>query len=607
MKKTSLSHSLRVIPFYLLSAALLGGCATMAPTTVPGQQVFYGTGNTFRMNGLQLTELKAGSLPKDVTALMVKSSADARTLDKMIAYYSGKASEAIAQGDAEQYAVAWHISKTLSKARLEQAVSTSIFNNNLLASKNGTAMLPGGARVFVASAPHKDMASLAAPIRKSGLSLEELADMPELLANRSIDWSAGVQVAALNDLAGILNTANAVVNSQAVQAVNRTLNASRIQAMVDGTAYAASDSRGNKYIVEKTKEGIFLYNPDGPAVQVDLNQLDFMPAVEVPDAFRYEAARIYQNYEQFLWDKKQANPTTYTAYVSVPPNRLSYGGQTGFVNPDGTYSPMENHAARLAYTTSQAYRYAMDIGSMNSFDRDGIYHSFKAQCSHYAWRKYHGDALEYVSYRCVDSAGTVSYARTYVVSNSFKAQSWDSILADKRYQDKLKQGHEFGKLAEAAAGFLPVVGNLEGALRCSGMQSAVYSLVNNYNSRSMNSDVRKFVSYTPETETPSAMNRALDCAQGVSGLGSVRSGLSKAAELAKLESLVTSNTFKKTSDIMKNFDIAVLSGKGTVAEALASAGNFSSVKAGQLAQKFYDGLQQFNNISGMAESVLDVL
>ena len=602
MKKTSYSHSLRAIPFCLLSAALFSGCASMAPTTVPGQQVFYGTGNTFRMNGLQLTELKAGSLPKDVTALMVKSSADARTLDKMIAYYSGKASEAIAQGDAEQYAVAWHISKTLSKARLEQAVSTSIFNNNLLASKNGTAMLPGGARVFVASAPYKDMTSSGLPIKKSSLSLEELVDMPELLTNRSIDWSAGVQVAALDDLVGILNTVN-----QGIQALNRTSNASRIQAMVEGTAYAASDSRGNKYIVEKTKEGIFLYNPDGSAVQVDLNQLDFMPAVEVPDAFRYDAARIYQNYEQFLWAKKQANPATYTAYVSVPPNRLSYGGQTGFVNPDGTYSPVENAAARLAYSTNQAYRYAMDIGSMRSFDQDGIYHSFKARCSHSVWREYHGDALEYVSYRCVDSAGSVSYARTYVVSNSFTAQSWDSILADKRYQDKLKQGHEFGKLAEAAAGFLPVVGNLEGALRCSGMQSAVYSFVNSYSSNSVNSDVRKFVSYTPETETPSAMNRALDCAQGVSGLGSVRSGLSKAAELAKIEGLVTSNAFKKTSDIMKNFDIAALSGKGTVAEALSSAGNFSSVKAGQLAQKFYNGMQQFNNLSGTAESVLDVL
>ena len=58
---------------------------------------------------------------------------------------------------------------------------------------------------------------------------------------------------------------------------------------------------------------------------------------------------------------------------------------------------------------------------------------------------------------------------------------------------------------------------------------------------------------------------------------------------------------------MKNFDIAALSGKGTVAEALSSAGNFSSVKAGQLAQKFYNGMQQFNNLSGTAESVLDVL
>ena len=600
MNKTGYSHSLRVLPLCVLSGALLSGCAALGPTTVPGQQVFYGTGNTFRMNGLQLTELKAGSLPRDVTALMVKSSADARTLDKMIVYYSGKASEAIAQGDAEQYAVAWHISKTLSKARLEQAVSTSIFNSNLLASKNGTAMLPGGARVFIASAPHKDMALSSAAKKKSRISLEELADMPDLLATRSIDWSAGVQLAALDGVAGILNSVN-----QRIQALNQpqTTNTSRIQAMVEGSAYAASDSRGNKYIVEKTKDGLFLYNPDGQAVQVDLNQLDFMPAVEVPEAYRYDAARIYQSIEQFLWNQKVAKRDPYGAYATIPPNRLSYGGQTGFVNPDGTYSPVENAAAKRAYSANKAYRYAMDIASIPSLDRDNLYQSFRARCGNAAWREYHGEALEYVSYRCVDSAGTATYARTYVVSNSLKAQSWDSLLTDQRYQDKLKQGHEFGKLAEAAAGFLPVVGNLDGALRCSGMQSAVYSFASSYNGRSVNSDVRKFVSYTPETETPSAMNRALDCAQGVSGLGSVRAGLSKAADLAELEGLVTSNAFKKTSEIMKNFDIAALSGKGTVADALSSAGNFSSVKAGQLAQRFYDGMQQFNNLSGMAESI----
>ena len=77
--------SLRPISLSLLVASLVG-CAT----TGPGQNVFMGTGNSFRMNGLLVSELEADSLGVGVSRLTIKSRADADAADKLVRFYADK-------------------------------------------------------------------------------------------------------------------------------------------------------------------------------------------------------------------------------------------------------------------------------------------------------------------------------------------------------------------------------------------------------------------------------------------------------------------------------------------------------------------------------------
>ena len=127
-------------------AAALAGCAT---TSGPNQTVFYGTGNSYRQNGLQITELQGGSLGQGVSRMTIRGKDDIAAIDKLIQFYNRKAVESVAAKDAEQFAVAWSLSKKLTAARMEQELASQAFINDLIKQGNGQASLPGGARVYL--------------------------------------------------------------------------------------------------------------------------------------------------------------------------------------------------------------------------------------------------------------------------------------------------------------------------------------------------------------------------------------------------------------------------------------------------------------------------
>lgn len=589
-------YSLRNISLCIAVASALVGCAT----TGPNQNVFFGTGNIFRMNGLQLSELQGDTFNNGMARLTVKSSSDAATIDKLISFYTGKATEALANGDDQQFAVAWHISKLLSKTRLEQAIGMGVFANSLVDGKTGKATLPGGARIFLSSSPYKTTAVSSS----KQLSLQELLIDLESSVAATTDWASLPKVAALGQITGLLN---GVLNGTEKRSSAATAqNTANIKSMVEGSAYAASDSFGNKYIVEKTSDGIILYNPDGAATKVDLNQLNFMPTVEAPDPYRYEAAKIYGNIIGFLKEKRRASAVR-GSYGSRIPNKLVFGENRGFLNADGTYSPIENMAAKNAYKNSKTYKLAVDLSDLDSLERDRVYISFKQKCSGFSWREYSGAALDHVSYACLGTDGSVTYSQTYVLNNDMKLQSWDSLLKDKKYQDILKRGYENGELASAAASLLPVLGGLEALADCAGLPSAVSSFVSNYSTRSDNSDVRKFVSYAPDEESPSAVATALTCAQGAAGVGSLARGATKAAEALKIKSVLSSKGFKDATALMGLLDTELMYGKKSFSQISESVGKFSSSGAATLAKVFYDKVQQANDISGVASAVLGSL
>ena len=594
--KTRNKYSLRTLHLCLAVAAALGGCAT----TGPNQNVFYGTGKIFRMNGLQLSELQSDTFNNGMARLTVKSNADAAAMDELISFYTGKASEALANGDAEQFAVAWHISKLLSKTRLEQAIGMGVFANSLIAGKTGKATLPGGARIFLSSSPYKT----AAASNATRLSLQELVIDLESSVAANTDWAGLPKVAALGEIAGLLNGVMNGMEKRDSAATAR--NTAAIKSMTEGAAYAASDSFGNKYIVEKTNDGIILYNPDGAATNVDLNQLNFLPTVEAPEPYRYEAAKLYRNIMAFLHAKRNLSDVHGT-YGSLIPNKLVFGDGKGFLNTDGTYSPTENVAAKNAYMTSKTYKLAVDLSDVDSLRRDPIYMSFQKKCSGFSWREYSGDALDHVSYSCLATDKSVTYSQTYVLNNDMKMQSWDSLLQDKKYQDILKQGYENGQLASAAASLLPVIGGVEAMADCAGLPSAVSTFVSKYTTSSVNSDVRKFISYSPEEESPSAVGKALTCAQGIAGVGTLAKGATKVADSLKIKNVLNSKGYKDATALMGLLDTELMYGKKSFDEISQSVGKFTSSDAAVLAKVFYDKVQQANTINQVAGAVVNSL
>lgn len=584
-----------------VAAAILIAALTGCATTGPNQNVFYGTGNSFRMNGLLVSELQADTFGPGVSRMTVKNRADGEALDKLVGFYTAKASEAVAKGDAEQFAVAWHLAKKLAAARLEQLASTEAFVTNLANTKNGIGSLPGGARVYLPNTLYDDRTGAAS--KKKRASIDDLQmEFTDVVAEFAPNWGAAPKLAALGDsVKGIMGSIGGSGSSE------QRLDATALGSMAVGSAYSVRDSLGNKYIVEKSADGIILHNPDSAPTKVDLSQLNFMPLLEKPDQYRYEAARIVRNINALFEEALKYEATARGAlsiggHFSVAPNQIRLGDKAGFLNADGTLASADQVAVRKLYSNSRAYKLAIDLTTQEDLNKDNNFIGFKYSCSNRAFRVRHGDALEYATYSCRDNKNQITYSRTYVIGNSFTAQNWDSVLKDQGYVDDLKSASKSAKLVEALAAFMPFVGNFDGAARCADNEAFSYKIANTALTSSINSDVRKFVSYSPERETPSTVSKVLDCAQGVAALGGVRRALTAGSDLVKINNIFTSPSYRKTTDILSMFDSKVYT-KRSYDEIVGVTSQFSSPTAAFLTKVFYDQAQKVNNISGLVDAV----
>lgn len=577
--------------------ATVAGCAT----TGPNQNVFYGTGNSFRMNGLLISELQADTFGPGVSRLTVKSRGDGEALDKLVGFYTGKASEAAAKGDAEQFAVAWHLAKKMAAARLEQLASTEAFVANLASAKTGIGSLPGGARVYLPNALYDDRTGALSKKKRASID-DFLMEVTDRVAEFAPNWVNAPKLAALGDsVKGLMGSIGVGGSGE------ERLDATALGSMAVGSAYSVRDSLGNKYIVEKSADGIILHNPDSAPTKVDLNQLNFMPLLERPDQYRYEASRIVRNINMLFEDALKYEATargglSIGGHYSVAPNQIRLGDKTGFLNADGTLASVDQVAVRKLYSTNRAYKLAIDLTTQDDLNKDNTFIGFKYSCSNRAFRVRHGEALEFATYSCRDSKNQITYSRTYVIGNSFAAQNWDSLLKDQRYVDDLRSASKSAKLVEAVAAFMPFIGNFDGAARCADNEAFSYKIANTALTSAINSDIRKFVSYSPERETPSTVNKVLDCAQGVAALSAVRRVATAGSDLMKINNVFTSPSYRKTTDVLSMFDSRVYT-RHSYDDIVAVTNQFSSPTAAFLTKVFYDQAQQVNNISALAEAV----
>lgn len=592
----NLKSTLRIAAL-AVSAAYLSGCATVGPN----QNVFYGTGTNFRMNGAFFSELQPDSLGVGVSRLTVKNSADVAALDELTIFYTRSALRALEKKDAELFAVNWFIAKKLAAARMEQLAAGQSFRTALLANRNGTAKLAGGGRVFLPRNLYEVQAKRAAL---------DFDSEPAALASVGFDWASAPKVAAVGDalrglLAGVANPGNDTGSGYGYGSGER-MTRDMADQMKIGSAYAVQDSLGNKFIIEKTNDGIVLHNPDTKPTLIDLNKVNFMPILDRPSANKVNAAGLVARMNRVLDEaiaesaSRRQNTFGVFNYHTVAPNNFVLGDRRAFIDANGNATAVDDPAVRARYKTDAVFKYAVDLNSYDNLENDPIYQQMRSTCQYMAWRNHYGNALEYVRYSCTRPDNTVTYSRTYVIGNDYKTQSWDSLAQDKRYRDALDQADKSARVAEAVAAFLPLLGDVDGAMRCADMPSLTYLVANTFLNRNINDDVRKSIQFAPEADNPSAVGKALDCAQGVGGVANVRRGLTAGSNLLRFESVAATKSYKDTTAMMSMLDSRIPTARN-IEKLMDEARQFSSPDAVFAAKLFYDGLQNSSNLATLAE------
>lgn len=600
------SFALRPITVSLAVASLLtlAGCATQ---TGMGSDNYQNTGRVFRYNGLTVEQVN-----KTGGARIASGAADKTAANDLIKYYAKEAWQALDRGDAEAFAVARHLGSSLTKERLEQAAATQSFISSLANNRDGSGMLPAGSRVYL---PNNVFSETVSGGKRSGragdrrVDVDRFIEMMEEYASAPVDFQESVALAAADNVSGVIGILNAGAR---LMATPKQADTQRIPGLSDikpGDAYAAKDSNGNRYFIERTNEGIILHNPGSAPQKVSLDQLNFMPTIEAPSQVRMNAVPIVKNINAVQNDILRTERIKGRIW-SVAPNIIYVQGSSSqyFLDARGNKTTVDMPEARSAYKTNPAYKMAIEMTD-SRYVTDRLAQGFKQQyCNGVSiWNEFSGEHLNRRTLACIDGNGMFTYSKTFLVDNDMVTQSWNTLLSDKKMVDELRKIDGGVKLAEAMAAFVPGLSNLDGAARCVGAPSATATA---YRSIFVQSDrynsLKQYVGDMVPKDTPSTVGMALDCAQGVGGVGVAMRGLTKAAQTAKIEGMFASQKYQDATAALRSFDTAILPG-GSIAESVAvMQRGFGSTAAATMVKRFYDGTQHSNNYYGLAEAAMGV-
>lgn len=582
----------------------IAGCATYVGVTPEGYEP---SGDGFRFNGLTLVKMKR----KDsgvADDLIIRSKADKKAADDLIKFYEKKAWSALASADAQEFAVARYLGAKVARMRLEQSLATDIFLDNLTSKKDGSAAIPAGGSVYL---PNDVFDSTMKPNGKKRADADDFIQLMESYASIPVSRQGGVAVADAGSFVGALgalgSAARLIKNEQAEQIAKMP----SIADLQVGDAYAAKDSAGNRYFVERTPDGIVLHNPGSSPQIVNLDQLKYMPTIEAPSQLRKDAARITANINEAQMSVLREGLSRGRGFGvwSVAPNVLHYegGGTRYYLDPQGRKSVEDKVEARKAYRTNPAYKLAVDMSDSSVFSSP-LYLNFKSNyCKGGStWHEFNGEFMNKRTLACVDGRGSIVYSKSFLVDNEFRTQSWNSLLNDRRLVDELKGIENKAKTISAVAAFIPAVGNVDGATKCAGLPALTtmaYRYSQNIDGRY--DQLKQYVGdLIPVEDSPSAAETSLDCAQTVGGLASGISSLSKVARKAKVDATFASDDYKRVAAALKVFETHLV-GKYSIPEALSLVDSkITSHNALIMFRAFYDQAQSVSKFSALASALI---
>ena len=598
-------YFLRPLVATLAAAAvvLLTGCATSVGVKPEGYE---SSGDGFRYNGLTLVKMnRSDSGVAD--DLIIRTKADKAAADNLIKFYDTKAWWALKSGDTQAFVVARHLGAKVARARLEQSLATDGFLYSLASKKDGSAAIPAGGSVYL---PDNVFDSTMKPNGKKRADAEDFIELMESYAAVPVSVQGGVAVAAAGELFGALGALGSAARSLKNDQDERTAKMPSLGSLQVGDAYAARDSAGNRYFVERTPDGIVLHNPGNSPQVVNLDQLKYMPTLEAPSQLRKDAARIVANINDAhdVVLREGLSRGRGFGVWSVAPNVIYYagGGSRYFLDVQGRKSMVDEPEARTAYKTNPAYKLAVDMTDDRVFSTP-MFVAFRNQyCKGGGTlHEYNGANMNKRTFACLDGRGNVTYSKTFLVDNEFNTQSWNSLLNDKRMVDELKGIEDKAKTISAIAAFIPGVGNVDGATKCAGLPALTtmtYRYTQNRDGRY--DQLKQYVGdLIPAEDSPSAVATSLDCAQAVGGFGIGMNGISKGARKMKIDSTFASDDYKRTAEALKLFDTNLVA-RYSLPDALSLVQDkMTSSNALMMFKGFYDSAQNMNNLSALASAI----
>lgn len=580
-----MSMQFRAVVGVTLAALLASGCASVggggrggvrAATAMPWMKV----------NGVTLTRTsdEAFRVGKLAGLPLPKDQADARALSGLTAAYVKVAKAALARGDAETFVVARHFA---SKSAALQAATF------------------GASKVAVATMAQGGMSQVVIPA--GGYSMLPAFDRLEGDGKKLAGALPAGYWSMTADASKALGMANQILSGAVqIQGLLTEKPKSALMAMPEGVPYTVRTGDGKTVVVERSKDMLVVHNPGGEAVEVDVEKLGFLPRMLPPSDLRKEAAPILHNMVAVTDHVFINNRAANRVYVSAP-NRVTGGDKPVILDENGMIarSPAATARGEAEYQRSPAYRLAVKSIDGNvfnqpervDFDRQcfgggGLFGGGDSKLGSSSMLNYQGSYAEIQELQCRDKLHNTVYSKSYFVGGTGKAQTWDSIVKDRKTRKAVDDAIAELDAANTIASVVPLWGNLDSAAACFGQRPLTEQL---YRKHNVGLNVVKLASMVDVAREASFSEWALSCGMAVNILGTPIKAAKVVADMGKLSPLMA----KKIMDLdrkMSLFDTALMDRKkwSDVAQVLPEGGGK------MLAKVTYDTVQQGAQISQLA-------
>jgi len=448
----------------LVAAFLVTGCAQLPQqgASAPVQQ-------RYTLNGLVMTPVP--QFPASAWRGMpaVRTVQDLQTTKQLTYIFARAARRAADQGNMEVAMLNWYATQQLAGQGLSILGSSLSLIQSI--DRYGDGRLPAHGLALL---PTQNMETSA--MRLSALEDELL----KIMEPPVVSLANGVMVAGGDD--DVLREITAAKSPQQQRSSTQGADAQRggvIDTLPLNTPVAI---QGGLY-VERRADVFVIYNNTDQPTTVPLSRIGYVPPLEPPTQARMAAAPFVRQISNSFW-----NYADFVAQKRIPfhcevarPNRMScVGVESPNFDADG-FLIADSRSGSDAYARNPAYRNAIDM--IIAASKIQAREEFRTTCvdrlNNYFNEKIVGPNAEIKKMSCAPRGRSANGATTtdlYMGENG-TVKTYGTLMNEKATRNRMTKEALTAAAWSDAVSYVPLVGSLEDAAKCIGMDNSVVTTI----------------------------------------------------------------------------------------------------------------------------------